>query len=750
MRDLRTVNMSEGQKIESDEVLKRIGDIEFRNLGTLAQVALFDLSGTAVITNGLRVVPNAGLTVTVEAGSCLQRASNGSGESHVLACIQTEDQDVTIDAATGAPRTDLIEAQIVAIEAKNDLALTANVSSGTTVTVTNEAIKRDIRYYLSVRKNTNSTTPTAATAGTYTGPALGASVDLSSRYNVRISYGEDGDYTTIDCRGATPAATTPAEIIAAINTALGVVLASLSGSAVKLTGPGLGITSSFSLKPPTDFDTDATQLIFNLAIGNSYRYTYAGINEWFKLAEINMGAATVVITDVEIIDLDEKVGWVSGANDVIIRNHLFSASPYSRGYGDIVSNIAMGMDALKVNTTGATNIAIGSSALTANTTGAGNIAIGSATLSDNTTGARNLAIGTGALGNNTSGNDNIALGYASLFTNTYGGSNIGIGTGALGGNTSGTLNIALGQDALTTNTIGTLNVAIGYKCLFSNTTGTHNNSIGRENLYNNTTGIHNIAIGYRPLYTNTTGIYNIAIGTEALFTNNADYNIAIGFESLVLNTTGTNNTAIGRVCLAANTTGVSNTGIGYSALSGCTTGIQNTAIGVSAGGTTTTGSNNTNLGYNAQPTANNANNQITLGNSSVTILRCQVTTITALSDERDKTNINSLVIGLDLINKLQPKTFQYDMREWYETGKPDGSKKSQYVNMNLIAQDLAKIEDAYNLQWMGLVDRTNPERLEVSSGKLLMPLIVAIQELSRKNTDLENRVKILEETIINA
>ena len=33
------------------------------------------------------------------------------------------------------------------------------------------------------------------------------------------------------------------------------------------------------------------------------------------------------------------------------------------------------------------------------------------------------------------------------------------------------------------------------------------------------------------------------------------------------------------------------------------------------------------------------NNEITLGNSNVTALRCQVTSITSLSDKRDKTNI---------------------------------------------------------------------------------------------------------------
>lgn len=334
-RDIRVLNMSEGQKIESDETMKRIGELSFRNFGTFAKIALFDQGRACVIGSGLRVEPSAGLTVNVPAGKVLQRIASND----VLACIQIEDQTVTMDAASGSPRVDIVECQIQSVADKEDLALTASVSGGTT-TVTNETIDRDIKYFLQARKQTNTTTATAATAGELTGSVtIAGTIDLSSRSKLNIADGEDGDFVEIDCKGASPAATTLAEIISNINTAVGRTMASNSSNKLKLSGSGTGETSFFQLRPTANTDQDAAAIILGLSIGGAYRYQYSGTNEWFKIAEINMGASTTVITGTEILDLDEKNNWATGSSDILTKNEIFSNNIFAGNTSLTSSNI---------------------------------------------------------------------------------------------------------------------------------------------------------------------------------------------------------------------------------------------------------------------------------------------------------------------------------------------------------------------------------------------------------------------------
>jgi hypothetical protein len=323
MRDIRTLNQSSGQQIESDEVITRIGNLAFRNLGSAAKMGLFDSGKALIVGSGLRVEASAGLTVKVPTGCVFQRSYD------VIGCIQPTEQTVTIDAASGVPRIDIVEAQIKQIVDKTDYAQIGTVATGTgggSVIVTNEEIKRDIKYYLAVQKKTNTTTPTAATAGTLTGTvAIPGVIDLSAEYLINISDGEDGSFQEIDCRGAVPNATTRAEIMAAINAAVGRTMATAGGGdVIILTGPGLGITSKFTIKPPvTDPDKDALQTIFGVSSGGMYKYVYAGVNEWFKLCEIDMGAATVVITDALIRNVDRKSTWASDIEETLVHDYAY-------------------------------------------------------------------------------------------------------------------------------------------------------------------------------------------------------------------------------------------------------------------------------------------------------------------------------------------------------------------------------------------------------------------------------------------
>jgi len=148
-------------------------------------------------------------------------------------------------------------------------------------------------------------------------------------------------------------------------------------------------------------------------------------------------------------------------------------------------------------------------------------------------------------------------------------------------------------------------------------------------------------------------------------------------------------------------------------------GNNNIAIGDSAqndGVTPLSGSNNTVIGYQAKTATQSTSNSITLGNSSITTLRCQVTSITSLSDIRDKTDIVPLATGLATVMALKPVRFTWNMRDGGKVGITDSG---------FIAQDLQAVDDC----WLNLVYAENPEKLEASYGRLIPVLVRAIQEL---------------------
>ena len=272
---------------------------------------------------------------------------------------------------------------------------------------------------------------------------------------------------------------------------------------------------------------------------------------------------------------------------------------------------------------------------------------------------------------------------------------VGRGAGAIVNNT------AVGNGALLANTTGGNNTANGFQALAANTTGGNNTANGLQALAANTTGINNTANGYQALLANTTGINNIANGFQAL---------------------------------AANTTGASNVANGYQALLATTSGTTNTAIGNSAGSTNTTGANNSFIGNGSQGASATASNVITLGNASIATLRCQVTTITSLSDARDKTNIVTIPAGLDFINALRPVAFDWNTRDGQKVGIHE---------FGFIAQELQEAQESTGITVPNLVSIENPEKLEASAGTLLPVLVSAVQELTTMVKDLQEEIATL-------
>ena len=282
---------------------------------------------------------------------------------------------------------------------------------------------------------------------------------------------------------------------------------------------------------------------------------------------------------------------------------------------------------------------------------------------------------------------------------------------------------------------------MGYQSLQLNTTGQNNTAIGTNSLLSNTTGQNNTAIGTNSLLLNITGNTNVAIGTTALYNNiDGDSNIAINDGALLGNTSGIYNIAIGQNALLANTTGSNNTAIGNSAgvnLSGNSN--YNTFLGnfTDVSLNSTIYSNSTAVGYGA---IIDASNQIVLGNSSIVSLNCQVQTITSLSDARDKKDIQPLTNGISFVEKLNPVSFIWNMRD---KGKVD------IPEIGFIAQELVEIQKTTGITIPNLVSETNPDRLEASYGTLLPILVKSVQELSAKVTSLETELNELKSTLKN-
>ena len=250
----------------------------------------------------------------------------------------------------------------------------------------------------------------------------------------------------------------------------------------------------------------------------------------------------------------------------------------------------------------------------------------------------------------------------------------------------------------------------------------------------NTTGTQNTAVGANALDANSTASFNTAVGFEALTDcTTGDGNTAVGERAAADVTTSDNNTALGMDALRFCSTSPSNTAIGKSALGSVSTGSgSNTGVGESAGSNVTSGTNITCIGQGSQASAGATTNEFVLGNSSVATLRCQVQTISSLSDKRDKTDIIDLPIGLDFVNKLKPVKFKWDIRNVNAENPHQGT-----VRAGFIAQDFKSLQENEDATFMDLTHETNPDKLEAKQGNLIPVLVKAIQELSVKVTALE-------------
>ena len=453
-----------------------------------------------------------------------------------------------------------------------------------------------------------------------------------------------------------------------------------------------------------------------------------------------------------------------------------------RGAGAVSTNTAVGANALAANTSGNLNTAIGYEALKTNTDNSANTALGYRALSLQGAGVfQNTAVGAEAMYTNSTGINNSAFGRSALLANTSGGNNTGIGTFALQANTTASSNTAVGYRAGYSNTTGAFQTFIGNNAGFSITTGTDNTAIGNGTLYYTVGGENNVALGSNAVQNNTSGSYNVGVGSSALFSNTtASNNTAVGYNSLNSNTTGASNTAVGLSSLITNTTGASNVGlgfqalfsnttasnntaVGYQAMYANTTGASNTAVGYGAGGNVTTGTNNVFIGQNAGNTSTaittggqnihlgvatiaSANNvdyehiigfnltgkgtQTTFIGQSACYQGNNAATWSITSDARLKKNIVDNNTGLDKINAIQVRNFEYRLETEITELPQNQAIKKEGVQLGVIAQELQQIlPECVKTESTGV--------MTVDSDNLTWYMINAIKELQAQINELK-------------
>ncbi|CAN5706316.1 hypothetical protein BH10BAC2_BH10BAC2_42980 [soil metagenome] len=335
---------------------------------------------------------------------------------------------------------------------------------------------------------------------------------------------------------------------------------------------------------------------------------------------------------------------------------------------------------------------------------------------------------------------------------------------------TGVDNTAVGYQALFSNTTGNSNTAMGYLALYSNTNGIHNIAIGQRALYSNIGGHSNIAIGYQALTKNSTGITSTAIGAGALSLNTTGYsNVATGFNALYNNVNGFYNTACGNNTLFSNTSGKSNTAMGFSAGSQSNLNTNCTFLGYDADQTGTADfTNSMALGNTARITASN---QVRVGNVSVTSIGGQVSW-TTISDGRYKKEVKNNVPGLQFINKLKPVTYHLDvsgisnflqeerkgnegeernaladneLKAFVEKGIKE---KEKILYTGFIAQEVEKAAKEIGYDFSGVdVPEHEDDYYGLRYGDFVVPLVKAVQELSKMNDDKDAKIDGLQKQI---
>ncbi len=335
MRNPRTLQQAQHARHEADLVTTRIGEQALRNMETLIRGLLFAGSGKdAIITEGLVASSGGGMVVNLTAPAAVVQMIDGGDVRFAMDFNAGSNFAVTLaNGDAGGARIDIIEAQVARRNAYTDT--TVYQINPSNKSLTQGTASRDKHIYINVRKKDGVVSAgvapavTPATAGILTSTVIiNPNIDLSVRYMLAIAVGIDAEFVEVDCRGAAPAATTIAEIIANLNAAgFGTIAANDGSDHIRITAPGTGENSLIRIKQPTTSSLDAYSIIMGGTMGDNYCDAFAGTNKWFKLSEINVPQNAVAITGANIKTIHDQGAWTLNAESVHVARSLENVNP---------------------------------------------------------------------------------------------------------------------------------------------------------------------------------------------------------------------------------------------------------------------------------------------------------------------------------------------------------------------------------------------------------------------------------------
>ena len=380
----------------------------------------------------------------------------------------------------------------------------------------------------------------------------------------------------------------------------------------------------------------------------------------------------------------------------------------------------------------------------------------------------------------TTGQSNVLIGAHAAVAVTTINKNVVIGHGSMNGVQSGQAIegvVAIGFEALkggTTTTGINYSIALGWWSLYNITTGGLNTAIGYKSGAEITTGGSNVFIGYQSGYqTHGDSTANVAIGRNAFagdhVTGSSTSNVAIGNLAMGAGACNgaDNNVAVGDSALEDITEANGNVCVGYQAGTAVTTGIHNICIGYQAGNNITEGQGNVLIGTGASPShAVNIDDSIVISAGTDAVVGGVTESIRIgvdsdyienvfgtnaswahSSDERIKKDIKDNTLGLDFINDLRTVTFkkkapsEYPKQfEQYNPNKTERNNPEQ-INYGFVAQEVKEAMDkSGHSDFTAWSEGTDTMQM-LAESELITPLVKAIQELTAKVEELENKLK---------
>ena len=233
-------------------------------------------------------------------------------------------------------------------------------------------------------------------------------------------------------------------------------------------------------------------------------------------------------------------------------------------------------------------------------------------------------------------------------------------------------------------------------------------------------------------------------------------NTAVGYGALIANTTAAQNTAIGNESAPSITTGNYNVVVGgYRAAPNITTGRYNVVIGSTlAGNALTTGEFNFYEGYYSQASSGNVSGEMVIatGNNAHTGKGADTGFITpnnggvyqgnnssswsTTSDRRIKKNIEDNNTGLDAINQIRVRNFEYRTEDEITEVPSHAAINKKGIQLGVIAQEIEPIlPDVVTEESTG-VKSVNPDNLT-------WYLVNAVKELSSQVDELKAEIQTL-------